>query len=471
MCTCLRQSCKHNSFDNLDSPPQCIRDKPCSKITDELLHAESNIKCEVTGYNCKYYHFFNSDGCNNICMVKKPRLNADNKWNTSVGYTDDQVKHFESFTHDKYIEFDDFDKTSWIEYLLLKYNEIGIFPISYLSDDEIKNEIVKAYHFIPKYDAVGGEIIINTGMGIATKICNYLMPNMYNVIHIRWNKGIKDAISKFTNPNGLRYAIKFALDFCDNASPKNVMAGIRMLGAMPTNFRPMNVKALLNRYCPIGGTYYDYAMGFGGRLLGTGAGNIKDYKYIGTDPNTETFTNLKKLKGYINEVIPRFKATLHNKCSEDLILASDSIDYAFSSPPYFNLETYSSDETQSYNKFNNLDSWIENYMKPTIQNIWNGLKNDRWFQMNLADFKGKSREIKIVDKIIKIAEEIGFIYDGTLTLTVPKRAGQYDRTETTEIDINGEIIKEEKMKKEGILSFKKGNPKIYAVVYEEVSLF
>ena len=35
-----------------------------------------------------------------------------------------------------------------------------------------------------------------------------------------------------------------------------------------------------------------------------------------------------------------------------------NMDFAFSSPPYFNLEKYSDEETQCYVKFSKLNEWI-----------------------------------------------------------------------------------------------------------------
>ena len=36
------------------------------------------------------------------------------------------------------------------------------------------------------------------------------------------------------------------------------MGGLRLVGSAPTNFRPMNAKAVFERFCPEGGVIYDF---------------------------------------------------------------------------------------------------------------------------------------------------------------------------------------------------------------------
>src|SRR5699024_7475551 len=40
--------------------------------------------------------------------------------------------------------------------------------------------------------------------------------------------------------------------------PTSVTGGLRLVGSAPTNFRPMNAKAIYERFCPKGGTIYDF---------------------------------------------------------------------------------------------------------------------------------------------------------------------------------------------------------------------
>ena len=103
----------------------------------------------------------------------------------------------------------------------------------------------------------------------------------------------------------------------------------------------------------------------------------------------------------------------------------EEIDCAFSSPPYFNLEKYTDEETQCMVRYGSLDSWFEGYVEPTIQNIYRGLSNDGIFATNIADYKtyGQKEPIKVVKRWIQTAEKVGFKYDGIIKMMLNTRPG------------------------------------------------
>lgn len=63
----------------------------------------------------------------------------------------------------------------------------------------------------------------------------------------------------------------------------------------------------------------------------------------------------------------------------------NQIGLAFSSPPYFNLEDYKIGD-QSYKPGVSYDSWKENYLEPTIKNIYKYLIDDGYFAININNF-------------------------------------------------------------------------------------
>lgn len=183
--------------------------------------------------------------------------------------------------------------------------------------------------------------------------------------------------------------------------------------------------------------------GFGGRMLGA-LSSKNNYKYVGTDPCTETMYHLHELGEYIEMVTGREDSyDLHCVGSEDFLGKPDSIDFAFSSPPYFNLEIYSDEDTQCYNKFPTLEEWLEGYVRKTIQNIKYMLKPGRVYAINIADFKvGGGKTCAYVDEWIRISTEEGMPLFDTVYLGVTPRAGSKEQSA-------GEL------KKENILVFKK----------------
>lgn len=569
------------------------------------------------------------------------------------------------------------------------YTEKDILPIQYYSDFGVAEEIQKCISYNAKFDGN----MVSCGAGVGTTLCNYLFPNIFDTpsAHDLDKKNARSLYEKFHNEEYLKRAIKFCFSYKDGCPvPTNVMGGLRLVGSAPTNFRPMNAKAVYERFCPEGGliydfccvqgdteyfngeewkairdykegdkvlqynengtaelvnpieyihyksnepfyeyvnddfascltgnhdvVYYDYEgihkikqqeilngfdgkipisvqygdkrtnfsekeiivlatdliyismednyyeklrelrktiynlsfydkvrflgqifkttfdffytknidvaelivdlchmtnsyatcnlytsdimvvtrntngkisskyyvdenvgfkvvedkdkycfvvpshmlvlkyngrvfvtgnCGFGGRMLGA-LSSKKNFRYVGTDPCTETMYHLHQLGDYIEMVTGRDDSYELHCCGSEVFKGPEnSIDFAFSSPPYFNLEVYSDEETQCYNKFPELNQWLEGYVRETIKNIKHMLKPGRCYAVNIADFKvGGGSEVAYVDEWIRISTEEGMPLFDTVYLGVTARAGSAEQAA-------GEL------KKENILIFKK----------------
>lgn len=182
--------------------------------------------------------------------------------------------------------------------------------------------------------------------------------------------------------------------------------------------------------------------GFGGRMLGA-LSSKNNYKYVGTDPNTETMYHLHQLGKYIEQVTDREDSYELHCCGSEVFTGKpNSIDFAFSSPPYFDLEVYSDEPTQCYNKFPSLEEWLEGYVHQTIKNIAGMLKPGKCYGVNIADFTVGSETVAYVDEWIRLSTLEGMPLFDTVYLGVTARAGSMEQAA-------GEL------KKENILIFKK----------------
>ena len=325
--------------------------------------------------------------------------------------------------------------------VLAIYREKDVFPIQYYSDFGIIDEIEKCI----AYKAFWTGNVVSCGAGIGTTLCNYLFPNLFDTPsqHDLDKTDARSLYEKFHNDAFLARAIKFCYSYKNGCPvPVSVMGGLRLVGSAPTNFRPMNAKAVYERFCEPGGTIFDYCCGFGGRMLGC-LSSKNNYKYIGCDPNTETMYHLHQLGEYIEQVTGREDSyELHCCGAEDFKGPANSIDFAFSSPPYFDLEVYSDEPTQCYNKFPKLEDWLEGFVRGTIKNIVHMLKPGRVYAVNIADFNSNGNMVAYVDEWIRISKEEGAPLFDTVYLGVTARAGSKEQAE-------GEL------KKENILIFKK----------------
>jgi hypothetical protein len=176
-----------------------------------------------------------------------------------------------------------------------------------------------------------------------------------------------------------------------------------------SNFRPTAAGAIYKKYCSKGGIVWDMSCGYGGRLLGALISRVVGW-YIGTEPCSETFDGLMKMK---NELFPSMNATFLKCGSEDFVPTPNTLDLCFTSPPYFNTEKYSDEETQSYKKFESKESWNEKFLRQTIKNCLVGLKDGGHLIINIANVKSHQT---LENDTIKICLEEGLGHVETLKL-------------------------------------------------------
>ena len=179
------------------------------------------------------------------------------------------------------------------------------------------------------------------------------------------------------------------------------------------NFRPVAAKCIyeLNAQ-PADGRkgvrVFDYASGYGGRLLGAwSAENVSEY--VAVDVNTETVENAHKLIKFLNKYLPKLKKTEVHLCGSEDFIANKYPEYrgyfdiAFSSPQYFDTEIYSKEDTQSCHKFPKYESWVRGFYRPTIHNAIDSLREGGVFAINIFE---KLNNLKEITKLL--ASEKGF---------------------------------------------------------------
>jgi len=308
-----------------------------------------------------------------------------------------------------FLLLDEVGKRELIESVFNIYREVGIYPITQFTAQGLHDEIIKCFNKDIPIDSDISKLRFNQGGAI----CRFLFPNLRDVEQA----GDKRTLNKkFNDDHMLKRAIEFCLKYKTSKSPvlpSGLKDGLEMMGGgVATNFKPMNAKAIYERYCPIGGHILDYSAGYGGRMLGALTSKNK-YMYTGVEPNTETYSNLKTLKKHITNAIDTQAVRIINGCSEDVIKNLGKFDFAFSSPPYFNLENYCEEESQSHIKNKTLDEWFLNYVDPTVSAIHDRLKGGCLFAVNIADYNYKGKPVKIVDRWIEAAKNIGFDFIGT----------------------------------------------------------
>ena len=358
--------------------------------------------------------------------------------------TSDEFTGYESV----YNQLDAFDKAQYdadpqstIEQVYEIYRNIGLVPIVYYTHQGLV-DAVRSFSKLSYNNVNNSKIGLGNNRG--QTINRFIFPNMMTAEPK--GRGSNSLRDRFWNDAKLKRAIRICFEFRTGdrlLRPTQLRTALELVtGENVTNFKAQNAKAIVEHLCPVlWGNVYDYSCGYGGRLLGIGSSNFK-YNYIGVEPNTETVNYLNYLNDVIDEATG-VRGTIIQSVSEQY--QPEDIDCAFSSPPYFNLEKYSNEETQCMVQFTTLDEWFDGYVAPTMKNIHQGLNSDGFFATNIADYKTYSQKepVLVVDRWVELAEKIGFKHTETIKMMLNTRPGV------------GNDRKEGREKWEGVYVFRK----------------
>jgi len=196
-----------------------------------------------------------------------------------------------------------------------------------------------------------------------------------------------------------------------------------------SNFSPVAAGALYHKLLPKeGGVVFDPSMGWGGRLLGAVACG-KVHKYIGCDPGIKTFKGLERMR---DELLPMARSMGRNLDVEMYRLGSqtkkmrrklkpNSVDVAFTSPPYFVQEKYSDDPSQSWKMYPDQESWLNGFMGATLDNCAYCLKPSGVLAINIANVRSYKGSLE--DDFLALAIQKGFTHAEKLELELSAMPG------------------------------------------------
>lgn len=269
-------------------------------------------------------------------------------------------------------------------------------------------------------------------------------------------------------------------DKTDGIFPKILQVFRLSCGQPAVNFPALTAKWLYENYTnhieqeePF--VVYDSSSGWGGRIIGA-MSSRKKVHYVGTDPNPDNYIQeLGKSRYeyvadfYNNNCVDDFSETFGKFFSvekqgntyevfqdgSELIKNNPKfqkykgkLDFAFTSPPYFNREQYSQDENQSFKAYGEYEDWRDNFLRPTLTTIYEYLKNDRYCVWNIADIKiGSNTYYPLEQDSIDILTELGMEYKGKLKMLMTRMVG-LDPSKSgikNAVEHNGKVYKFEPM--------------------------
>lgn len=272
------------------------------------------------------------------------------------------------------------------------------FPYPEISAEDLTREFDRLRSTNTHLDAD----VIRPQSLVGVKACNPFFPNRF-----RARAGRKrSAWDAWHDPVALRKAIQFQIDYGNPTTPRRVLRAVSLRYRTPTIFRPLVAKFIYENFCPRNGRTWDPCAGYGGRLLGALAAGVQ---YCGTDVDEETVSGNIKLAAAVGGT-----ASVHLSPAESF--DPPPVDLVFTSPPYFDREKYSAERSQSWLRYDELESWISGFLKPVIERSRNALAFGGFLVLNIADLRDGKETIPLIAKTTESANESGFALTKTLRM-------------------------------------------------------
>tara|TARA_B110000483_G_C18201784_1_gene545576 strand:+ start:814 stop:1935 length:1122 start_codon:yes stop_codon:yes gene_type:complete len=208
-------------------------------------------------------------------------------------------------------------------------------------------------------------------------------------IEMNWTKDkLKTAFMQLDKPN---YTV--------NASISELLKKFKF--SPVTVYSPLMTKRILEELeCR---TVFDPCIGWGGRMVGTTC--IGSSHYTGCEPCVKTYQGLERIK---NDLGLNSQVNIINKPVEEALdneLKDMMFDCCITSPPYYDLEIYSDEDTQSIKKFPTYELWLDKFIDPIIKYVSEHVtKYSCW---SVKNFK-TDQQYNLLDDVIRIHDKYGW---------------------------------------------------------------
>jgi RimJ/RimL family protein N-acetyltransferase len=181
-------------------------------------------------------------------------------------------------------------------------------------------------------------------------------------------------------------------------TPHNLRETLYKEAKEATSFRPNLMATMIDMFNVE--SVLDFSSGWGDRLIGAISRRVE---YTGVDPNTRLFENYDRIINFFK--VEKDKYKMINKPFEDVEDEElPMVDLVMTSPPYFDLEKYSSEKTQSINRYTSIDNWTNQFLLPAVAKASRRL-NEGGHMVIIINQKNK--EEKYVNDMIDFVVSMG----------------------------------------------------------------
>jgi 16S rRNA G966 N2-methylase RsmD len=270
---------------------------------------------------------------------------------------------------------DQFEKI--VSTLAQELEQVSYFPqYSY-------NELNEDWKKLKKWTS--SDVVINSTSRLGMKLSEHFCPNFFD---IETAKG--DSFASLWNAKNLEKILRWNRKSHSTPYLSELKRGIYFCCGLPksTMYRPQMMKLACMRYSP--NTVLDPCAGWGGRMLGAVSYGAD---YIAFEPNTKTYTNLNKIVDFldISHKVKLICDDVRNYQKYDL----PNVDMVLTSPPYFDLEVYTHEATQSVSNSDSYQQWAEEFLKPVIKMGLDHLTDDGVSCWNVGKVRGNDMNVDV----------------------------------------------------------------------------
>jgi SAM-dependent methyltransferase len=288
------------------------------------------------------------------------------------------------------------------------------FPIVCLAEDSVRASFLKLCGVTCCLD---GDSILGPYISTGTNVCSSFFPNRYRAKYL----GSLSAWEAWHDEGYLRKAVELQLSSGDPVTPERVLKALIFQHRTPSVFRPAVAKYIYEKYAK-GGVVWDPCAGYGGRLMGAMAGGVT--KYIGTDIEPETVEGNRRLAEALG---------LSDRCEvycarAERFIPNELLDLVFTSPPYFNLETYGPNTTVALLEQGSVNGWLESFLEPLMLRAFQHLKPGGYLILNLPS--RPVHNVRLDESAGGLALKIGFLACSSIFMPIRRRGQDWSTYKT-----------------------------------------
>jgi 16S rRNA G966 N2-methylase RsmD len=198
---------------------------------------------------------------------------------------------------------------------------------------------------------------INSTSRLGMKLSEHYCPNFYDIEN---DKGV--SFASLWKAKNLEKILRWNRKSHTTPYLSELKRGIYFCCGLTKNtmYRPQMMKLACIKYNPQ--RVLDPCAGWGGRMLGAVSYGAH---YTAFEPNTATYANLQKIVNFlgIQNQVTLICDDARNMTQYDI----QPVDMVLTSPPYFDLEVYAHEDTQSIIKTGTYQEWADDFLQQIIK--------------------------------------------------------------------------------------------------------